>query len=115
VEPAQANAFNATQLQAMIRLYERIQNHVFRFMPTDAVPKVSHLMSLVLTCSSLNCPKFLAIQNWVEDFDPTESDIQILTSAAPQAPPGLNTAAHEETGGTCITAVQQVRERPLCI
>jgi GTPase-activating protein SST2 len=41
VEPAQANAFNATQLQAMIRLYERIQMHVFRLMSTDSVPKAS--------------------------------------------------------------------------
>jgi hypothetical protein len=41
VEPAQANAFNATRLQAMIRLYERIQNHVFRSMATDSVPNVS--------------------------------------------------------------------------
>ncbi|KAL0949805.1 hypothetical protein HGRIS_009841 [Hohenbuehelia grisea] len=40
VEPAQANAFNATQLQTMIRLYERIQMHVFRLMATDSVPKV---------------------------------------------------------------------------
>lgn len=41
VEPEQANAFNATQLQTMIRLYERIQTHVFRLMATDSVPKVS--------------------------------------------------------------------------
>ena len=40
VEPEQANAFNATQLQTMIRLYERIQTHVFRLMATDSVPKV---------------------------------------------------------------------------
>ena len=40
VEPDQVNAFNATQLQAMIRLYERIQMHVFRLMATDSVPKV---------------------------------------------------------------------------
>lgn len=40
VEPEQANAFNATQLQTMIRLYERIQMHVFRLMATDSVPKV---------------------------------------------------------------------------
>jgi hypothetical protein len=66
VEPAQANAFNATQLQAMIRLYERIQNHVFRLMATDSVPKVSRPMSLissaclatVLAYSSLNRPNF---------------------------------------------------------
>ena len=41
VELEQANAFNATQLQTMIRLYERIQTHVFRLMATDSVPKVS--------------------------------------------------------------------------
>ncbi|KAG2013397.1 Crg1 [Coprinopsis cinerea AmutBmut pab1-1] len=41
IEPEQANAFNATQLQTMIKLYERIQTHVFRLMATDSVPKVS--------------------------------------------------------------------------
>ena len=41
VDLEQANAFNATQLQTMIRLYERIQTHVFRLMATDSVPKVS--------------------------------------------------------------------------
>ena len=40
VEPEHAGAFNATQLQTMIRLYERIQMHVFRLMATDSVPKV---------------------------------------------------------------------------
>jgi hypothetical protein len=47
VEPAQANAFNATQLHTMIRLYERIQNHVFRLMATDSVPKVSFADHLI--------------------------------------------------------------------
>lgn len=41
VEQDQMSAFNATQLQTMIRLYERIQTHVFRLMATDSVPKVS--------------------------------------------------------------------------
>lgn len=41
IEPEQAAAFNATQLHNMIGLYERIQNHVFRLMATDSVPKVS--------------------------------------------------------------------------
>lgn len=45
VEMEQANAFNATQLQTMIRLYERIQTHVFRLMATDSVPKVRILSS----------------------------------------------------------------------
>ena len=47
VEPEQANAFNATQLQAIIRIYERIQTHVFRLMATDSVPKVRHLHFIV--------------------------------------------------------------------
>lgn len=41
VEPEQAAAMNATQLQRMIGLYDRIQTHVFRLMATDSVPKVS--------------------------------------------------------------------------
>lgn len=42
VELDQASAFNATQLRAMIQLYERIQTHVFRLMASDSVPKVRH-------------------------------------------------------------------------
>ena len=44
VEPDQAAPLNATQLQTMIRLYDRIQTHVFRLMATDSVPKVSPLI-----------------------------------------------------------------------
>lgn len=43
VEPEQANSLNATQIQTMIGLYDRIQTHVFRLMATDSVPKVSQL------------------------------------------------------------------------
>jgi len=43
MELEQASSFTATQLQTMIRLYERIQNHVFRLMATDSVPKVRSL------------------------------------------------------------------------
>ncbi|TFK74446.1 regulator of G protein signaling superfamily [Pluteus cervinus] len=96
VEPEQANAFNATQLHTMIRLYERIQTHVFRLMATDSVPKF------------IQTPKFLAMRNWVEDFEPTERDIHMLTSG-PGAPPGLG--ASEEVGGAYITVSQQATER----
>ncbi|KAF8076011.1 regulator of G protein signaling domain-containing protein [Lyophyllum atratum] len=96
VEPEQANAFNATQLQTMIKLYERIQIHVFRLMATDSVPKF------------IKTTKFLALRNWVEDFDPTENDIHLLASG-PSAPPGLSPA--EETGGAYITISQQASER----
>ena len=65
VEPDQVNAFNATQLQKMIHLYERIQMHVFRLMATDSVPKVhftlfSYLLLLLtsICISSLRHPSF---------------------------------------------------------
>jgi hypothetical protein len=90
VDQEQANAFNATQLQTMIRLYERIQTHVFRLMATDSVPKF------------IKTPKFLAMRNWVEDLDPNDDNLRMLSS-----PPGLA----EETGGAYITISQQASER----
>jgi GTPase-activating protein SST2 len=42
LEADQLSSFNATQLSMMIRLYERIQTHVFRLMATDSVPKVCY-------------------------------------------------------------------------
>ncbi|KAF5388220.1 hypothetical protein D9615_000059 [Tricholomella constricta] len=96
VEPEHATSFNATQLQKMIQLYERIQIHVFRLMASDSVPKF------------IKTPKFLALRNWVEDFDPTENDIHLLTSG-PAQPPGLSPA--EEMGGAYITVSQQASER----
>ena len=48
LEPEQLSAFNATQLQTMIRLYERIQTHVFRLMATDSVPKVCFALVLLM-------------------------------------------------------------------
>jgi hypothetical protein len=50
VEPEQAASLNATQLQTMIRLYDRIQMHVFRLMATDSVPKVSSIASAPVEC-----------------------------------------------------------------
>jgi len=49
------------------------------------------------------------MRNWVEDFDPTESDIHQL-SAGPTAPPGLNTPS-DEVGGAYMTVSQQASER----
>ncbi|KAG6861188.1 hypothetical protein C0995_002815 [Termitomyces sp. Mi166 len=96
IEPEQAHSFNATQLQRMIQLYERIQTHVFRLMATDSVPKF------------IKTPKFLALRNWAEDFDPTDSEISQLSSG-PSSPPGLS--PHEEKGGAYITISQQASER----
>lgn len=48
------------------------------------------------------------MRNWVEDFDPTENDIHLLTSG-PVAPPGLSSS--EELGGAYMTVSQQGSER----
>jgi hypothetical protein len=117
VEPEQANAFNATQLQTMIRLYERIQTHVFRLMATDSVPKVRVSFFYDFTfCVSfsllykqfIKTPEFLAARNWVVDFDSAEQDVMLLTSS-PTAPPGLSN--QDEVGGAYMTVSQHASER----
>ncbi|KAF8631228.1 hypothetical protein AX15_002558 [Amanita polypyramis BW_CC] len=95
VEPDQANAFNATQLQAMIRLYERIQTHVFRLMATDSVPKF------------VKTSKYLAMRSWSDDLEVDDLDIRLLSLEEPHAPPGLG----EEMGGTYMTVSQRASER----
>ena len=49
------------------------------------------------------------MRNWVEDFDPTENDIHLLSSATPAVPPGL--ADVDEVGGAYITISPQASER----
>jgi hypothetical protein len=42
LDPGSAlGTLQASQLQTMVRLYERIQGYIFRLMATDSVPKVS--------------------------------------------------------------------------
>lgn len=42
LDPAMAaKTLHASQLQTMVKLYERIQGYIFRLMATDSVPKVS--------------------------------------------------------------------------
>ncbi len=40
LEPGVGNTVHASQLQTMVKLYERIQVYIFRLMATDSVPKV---------------------------------------------------------------------------
>ncbi|TFK56034.1 hypothetical protein OE88DRAFT_1622092 [Heliocybe sulcata] len=96
VELEQASAFNATQLQTMIRLYERIQTHVFRLMATDSVPKF------------IKTPKFTAVRNWADD-DENDTPGGGHASYAPTHPPGLEDA--EEVGGTYVTVSQAASEK----
>ncbi|EPT03102.1 hypothetical protein FOMPIDRAFT_1028809 [Fomitopsis schrenkii] len=95
VEAEQANAFNATQLQTMIKLYERIQMHVFRLMATDSVPKF------------IKTPRFLALRIKLDNEDDGPlSDFPLVsaTNTTPSVPPGLS---EEEVGGAYVTVSQR--------
>jgi DNA-binding PadR family transcriptional regulator len=93
IEADQLSSFNATQLHMMIRLYERIQIHVFRLMATDSVPKFT------------KTPRFIALRNQNDDFDFLDSDVQYLSNVGPTVPPGLN--KEQEVGGTYVTVSQK--------
>ncbi|KIJ19851.1 hypothetical protein PAXINDRAFT_166068 [Paxillus involutus ATCC 200175] len=91
VDASQAGAFNATQLQMLIKLYSRIQTHVLRLMAMDSLPKF------------IEDQRFSEAKQWLGG-DPSE-DIQFLTSPPP--PPGLG----EETGGAYVTVSAKATER----
>ncbi|KAG9014978.1 hypothetical protein FRB94_007050 [Tulasnella sp. JGI-2019a] len=105
----QMHAFNATQLQTMIKLYERIQIHIFRLMATDSVPKF------------IKTSRFMALRNWVEEYEIGESDLPngasdpngsvvTATATAPIIPPGLDDP--EEIGRAYMSVSQQALGRP---
>ncbi|KAH9987902.1 regulator of G protein signaling [Russula compacta] len=93
LEADQLSAFNATQLSMMIRLYERIQTHVFRLMATDSVPKFT------------KTPRFLALRSQNDDFDFLNNDVQYLSSQGPTVPPGLDSG--QEVGCAYVTVSQK--------
>lgn len=95
MELEQASTFTATQLQTMIRLYERIQHHVFRLMATDSVPKF------------IKTQRFVALRNWVEEYDTMDDP----TSGLPSHPPGLT--ENEEIGRTYVTISQAANEKAM--
>ncbi|KAL5487896.1 SST2 [Sanghuangporus weigelae] len=97
VEPEQAAALNATQLQMMIRLYDRIQTHVFRLMATDSVPKF------------IKTPEFKALKAWVEDDGSTDEDSPDQGRTNPTLPPGLD---DDEVGRVHVTKSQAANEHP---
>ncbi|KAH7916144.1 regulator of G protein signaling domain-containing protein [Hygrophoropsis aurantiaca] len=94
VDAEHAGSFNATQLQVLIKLYARIQTHVFRLMATDSVPKF------------IKTQRFLDARQWIGESDTADNDVLFLTS--PPAPPGLGA---EETGGAYITVSAKGSER----
>ncbi len=113
VEPEHVHAFNATQLQTMIKLYERIQLHVFRLMATDSVPKVRTFSPSRPPQSQsffqfIKTKRFLALRNWVEEFEASEDANSAMTTG-PSVPPGLDDA--DEVGRTYMTVSQQANEK----
>ena len=110
VDASQAVAFNATQLQMLIKLYSRIQTHVLRLMAMDSLPKVRHCKYLpqkhiyICIVQFIKTQRFVDAKQWLGG-DASE-DIQFLTS--PPAPPGLG---NEETGGAYITVSARATER----
>jgi hypothetical protein len=108
------------QLRTMISMYEGIQAKVFRTMATDSVPRF------------IKTPKFLSLENWVDDYEwglgddigdgvslsdgsssvggPSVASASAQTpSASGVAPPGL--VSEEEQGGTKITVSQTEKEK----
>ncbi|TYJ57038.1 hypothetical protein B9479_002317 [Cryptococcus floricola] len=57
IEPGIGNTLHASQLQTMVKLYERIQVYIFRLMATDSVPKF---------CKT---ERFLALMQQFSDYD----------------------------------------------
>ena len=113
LEAEQLSSFNATQLQMMIKLYERIQMHVFRLMATDSVPKVRFHSSSDLECHSddpsiqfTKTPQFVELRKNNEDYDFLDSDVHYLSNNGPSVPPGL-AQDQEEIGGAYVTVSQQ--------
>lgn len=49
IDPGTGNTLHASQLQNMVKLYERIQTYIFRLMATDSVPKVSDIDLILLS------------------------------------------------------------------
>ncbi|QRV72869.1 regulator of G protein signaling domain protein [Ceratobasidium sp. AG-Ba] len=109
VGPKEAASFNATQLQNLIRLYERIQLHVFRLMATDSLPKF------------VKTPRFKDLASWVEEVEMAENDtiasLEALSINGPAVPPGFETGDVEEVGRAYMTfsasAGEKAGPRPL--
>ncbi|ODO08755.1 hypothetical protein L198_00488 [Cryptococcus wingfieldii CBS 7118] len=57
IEPGIGNTLHASQLQTMVKLYERIQVYIFRLMATDSVPRF---------CKT---ERFLALMQQFSDYD----------------------------------------------
>jgi len=96
LDSEQASALTATQLQTVIMLYEKIQQHVFRLMATDSVPKF------------IKTTRFTALRNFVEDYESGENESS-ADQLSPTLPPGLD--QEEEVGRAYMTVSQTANEK----
>ncbi|EJU06190.1 hypothetical protein DACRYDRAFT_19463 [Dacryopinax primogenitus] len=106
VEPAQTAQFTATQLQNMIRLYERIQNHVFRLMATDSVPKF------------VKTRQFVQLRQYVQGLEQVDADMRLAVETVgspPSAPVGVSHEygdyGEEPAGRTYMTISTAANEK----
>ncbi|CAE6411834.1 unnamed protein product [Rhizoctonia solani] len=103
VGPKEAASFNATQLQNLIKLYERIQLHVFRLMATDSLSKF------------VKTPRFKDLASWVEEVESVENEtiasMEALSISGPVVPPGLDSSEQEEVGRAYMTFSSHAGEK----
>ncbi|KAL5636590.1 hypothetical protein ACGC1H_000518 [Rhizoctonia solani] len=103
IGPKEAASFNATQLQNLIKLYERIQLHVFRLMATDSLPKF------------VKTPRFKDLASWVEDVEVAENEtiasMEALSIGGPVVPPGFEASEVEEVGRAYMTFSSHAGEK----
>ncbi|CAE6535111.1 unnamed protein product [Rhizoctonia solani] len=104
IGPKEAASFNATQLQNLIRLYERIQLHVFRLMATDSLPKF------------VKTPRFKDLASWVEEVESAENETiasmeALSISGGPAVPPGFESSDVEEVGRAYMTFSSHAGEK----
>ncbi|PWN47543.1 regulator of G protein signaling superfamily [Violaceomyces palustris] len=97
---------HASQLQTMVRLYERIQDHIFRLMATDSVPRF------------IKDPRFLNLVKSVEEY--TEALESGRVDPRENAGPAIGKAVVEamDLGGVASdsassSSVSRSREAPL--
>jgi len=98
VGPEKASNVNATQLQHMIYLYGRIQQHVFRLMATDSVPKFTKTPRFVELYSELRAGR--------DEYEDDDDD----SITGPLAPPGLD-GVSEMGGRTFLSVSNAANER----
>ncbi|KAL7412043.1 regulator of G protein signaling domain-containing protein [Mrakia frigida] len=88
-------SMHASQLQTMLRMYERIQAYIFRLMATDSVPKF---------CKT---ERFMSLMRSVHDWDPSDSDAALPPAAIAEAQKREDEDHHEKAYMTVSQAANE--------